>query len=241
MMNETIKILKNHRSIRKFQSSLISKEMLNQILLSAQQASSSSFLQVVTIIRVTDAELRHQIMQLSGEQPYIDSAAEFFIFCVDYARHSQIVPDAKTGFVEQLLVGAVDVGIMAQNALIAAESLGLGGVYIGGIRNHPEEIGELLNLPRLTIPIVGMCLGYPDQNPEKKPRLPIDWVVFENSYEPLPQADIHDYDQVIADYYAHRTSNQKRQTWSEQIRSILTKEARPFMMSYLNRKGFNLK
>lgn len=240
-MNQTIEILKNHRSIRQFKSRPICEDLLTDILLAARQASSSTFLQVVSIIRITDPAIRHQIMQLSGDQKYIDTAAEFLVFCVDYARHQQIVSDAKTGFVEQLLIGAVDVGIMAQNALIAAESSGLGGVYIGGIRNNPQQISELLHLPELVIPMVGLCLGFPDQNPEIKPRLPLQLLVSENEYQSLDESQLRSYDEVIADYYSARTSNNRRQTWSEQIRTTLSKEARPFMQDYLKKQGFNLK
>lgn len=240
-MNKTIETLKNHRSIRKFDSRPIHQELLNEILLAARQASSSSFLQVVSIIRITEPMIRHQIMHLSGEQPYINAAPEFLVFCVDYARHKQIVSEAKTGFVEQLLIGAVDVGIMAQNALVAAESAGLGGVYIGGIRNNPQQISELLNLPELVIPMVGLCLGFPDQNPEIKPRLPLQLLVSENKYQPLDSSQLKIYDEEIAEYYFARTNHSRRQTWSEQIRTTLSKEARPFMQEFLNKQGFNLK
>ncbi len=69
-------------------------------------------------------------------------AAEFLLFCADYHRHCEVVPDAQTGFVEQLLIGAIDGALMAQNALLAAQSMGLGGVYIGGIRNNPAAVSE---------------------------------------------------------------------------------------------------
>ena len=199
------------------------------------------FLQAVSIIRVTDKEKRQKIMKLAAEQSYVTSAPEFFVFCADFYRHSTVVPDAKTGFVEQLLIGATDAAMMGQNALIAAESMGLGGVYIGAIRNHPEEIGNLLGLPQLVIPLFGLCLGYPAQDPEIKPRLPMDMILFENQYQELNPELLVKYDQSMETYYANRGSNNKNQSWSSQIKAILTKEARPFMLSYLQKKGFCLK
>ena len=227
-----------HRSIRAYTGQSITTEQLDAILAAAQQAPSSSFLQAVTIIRITDKALREKIMLLAAEQPYITAAAEFLLFCADFHRHQQLVPEAKTGFVEQLLIGATDAAMMGQNALVTAESLGLGGVYIGAVRNHPAEIGDLLGLPDLVIPLFGLCLGYPAQDPQLKPRLPRALVVHENQYQPLNKALVEQYDNEMRAYYAARTSNNKDQGWTSQIRGILSKEARPFMLDYLQQKGF---
>jgi nitroreductase len=237
-MNTTITQIKAHKSIRAYTDQPIMAEQLDEILAAAQQAPSSSFLQAVSIIRITDKVLRTQIMQLSAEQPYIASAAEFLLFCADFNRHKQIVPDAKTGFVEQLLIGATDAAMMGQNALVAAESLGLGGVYIGAVRNHPAEIGELLGLPELVIPLFGLCLGYPAQDPQVKPRLPRALIVHENRYQPLKKTLLAQYDDDMRAYYESRTSNNKDQSWSSQITAILGKEARPYMLGYLQQQGY---
>ncbi len=237
-MNTTITQIKAHKSIRAYTDQPITAEQLDEILAAAQQAPSSSFLQAASIIRITDKALRTQIMQLSAEQAYIAGAAEFLLFCADFNRHKQIVPDAKTGFVEQLLIGATDAAMMGQNALVAAESLGLGGVYIGAVRNHPAEIGELLGLPELVIPLFGLCLGYPAQDPQVKPRLPRTLVVHENCYQPLNKTLLAEYDEQMRAYYASRTSNNKDQSWSSQITAILGREARPYMLSYLQQQGY---
>ena len=237
-MNTTITQIKAHKSIRAYIDQPITAEQLDEVLAAAQQAPSSSFLQAVSIIRITDKVLRTQIMQLSAEQPYIASAAEFLLFCADFNRHKQIVPDAKTGFVEQLLIGATDAAMMGQNALVAAESLGLGGVYIGAVRNHPAEIGELLGLPELVIPLFGLCLGYPAQDPQVKPRLPRALIVHENRYQPLKKTLLAQYDDDMRAYYESRTSNNKDQSWSSQITAILGKEARPYMLGYLQQQGY---
>ena len=143
-MNPTIDLILSHRSIRQFTPEPISASQLDQILSAAQSASSSSFLQANSIIRVTDKGLRATLAELAGHQAYVAEAAEFLLFCADYQRHSQIVPEAQTGFVEQLMIGAIDGALMAQNTLLAAQSLGLGGVYIGGIRNNPAAVSETM-------------------------------------------------------------------------------------------------
>jgi nitroreductase len=237
-MNTTITQIKAHKSIRAYTDQPIKSEILDEILAAAQQAPSSSFLQAASVIRITDKTLRVQIMQLSADQPYIANASEFLLFCADFNRHKQVVPDAKTGFVEQLLIGATDAAMMGQNALVAAESLGLGGVYIGAVRNNPAEVSTLLGLPELVIPLFGLCLGYPAQDPQVKPRLPRALVVHENGYQPLNKTLLAQYDDQMRAYYASRISNNKDQSWSSQITTILSKEARPYMLSYLQQQGY---
>ncbi len=98
-------------------------------------------------------------MTLTGGQQHVAQAAEFWVFCADFNRNFQICPEANPGLAEQLLLGVVDTALMAQNAFTAAESLGLGGVYIGGIRNSIEAVGELLQVPKHVLPLFGLCTG----------------------------------------------------------------------------------
>ena len=100
----------------------------------------------------------------------------------------------------------------------------------------------LLNLPKNVYPVFGLCLGYPDQNPEPKPRLPISVVLKENSYDSNEEdAQIKDYDEVVRAYYAMRSGNPKSQSWSEQMTGLLEKESRPHMRNYLTQQGFEMK
>lgn len=241
-MNSVVDLILNHRSIRNFTSEPITAKQLDAILASAQAASSSSFLQANSIIRVTEPGLRERLAEYAGQQAYVAEAAEFLVFCADYRRHLAVAPDAMTGFTEQLLIGAIDGALMAQNALLAAESMGLGGVYIGGLRNHPDKVVEALSLPVGVFPLFGLCLGHPAQIPERKPRLPRALVVHENHYPAeVDSALLAAYDDTMHSYYQGRSSNQKSVTWSGQIRAILGKEARPFMLAALQRQGFLLK
>ncbi len=240
-MNQVVDTIKGHRSIRAFKNEPISTEQLNTIIESGIAASSSSLLQVVSVIRVTDKEKRAKLAELAGNQKYVATAAEFLVFCIDYQRHFEMNPNVKPEFTELTLIGAVDSGIMAQNCLLAAESMGLGGVYIGGLRNSPNEVDELLGLPQYTAILFGMCLGHPDQDPQLKPRLGANVIVHENIYKPLDKAAIEEYDQTMLDYYQSRSSNTKQQGWSEQITGKLSQESRPHMLGYLNSKGLTQK
>ncbi len=159
-MTPTIELICGHRSIRHFTDEPISEAQREAIINSARATSSSSFLQCSSIIRITDKALREELVTLTGGQKHVAQAAEFWVFCADFNRHLQICPDAQLGLAEQLLLGVVDTAMMAQNALTAAESLGLGGVYIGGLRNNIEAVTELLKLPQHVLPLFGLCRSF---------------------------------------------------------------------------------
>ncbi|MEF3110926.1 nitroreductase NfsA [Raoultella sp. WB_B2P2-3] len=237
-MTPTIELLRSHRSIRHFTDEPISDEQRAAIIASAQGASSSSFLQCTSIIRITDPCLREQLAAMSGGQQHVAQAAEFWLFCADFNRLLQICPDAQLGLAEQLLLGAVDTAMLAQNALVAAESLGLGGVYIGGIRNSIEAVTELLPLPQHVLPLFGLCLGWPADNPDVKPRMPAAMLVHENGYQPVDDDVLAQYDEQMAQYYRSRGSNARRDTWSDHIRRTIIKESRPFILDYLHKQGW---
>lgn len=237
-MTPTIDLLMAHRSVRRFTDKPISDAEREAIFASARGTSSSSFLQCTSIIRITDKALREQLAVLAGNQQHVARAAEFWVFCADFNRHLQICPDAQLGWTEQLLLGAVDTAMMGQNALTAAESLGLGGVYIGGIRNNIAAVTELLQLPKFVLPLFGLCLGWPADEPGLKPRLPQALVVHENQYQALDREVLQDYDDEIAAYYQTRGSNTRQDTWSDHIRRTIVKESRPFILGYLHKQGW---
>lgn len=238
MVNSTIDLLCQHRSIRAYLAKPVAEQDINAIFSAASHASSSSFLQCSTIIRITDSTKRSQLAHYAGDQAYVASAAEFWVFCADFNRHLQIDPSLDLGKAEQLLLGCVDTAIMAQNAVIAAESLGLGCVYIGGIRNHIAEVTELLKLPKFVLPLFGLCIGYPDQDPLVKPRLPQDLVMFNDQYHPLDKQSLAKYDQQMNDYYATRSTHNKAGGWSDKLVGTINKEQRDFMLQYLHKQGW---
>ena len=237
-MTPTIDLLCSHRSIRRFTDEPITDEQRAAIVASAQAASSSSFLQCSSIIRITDKSLREQLVSLTGGQKHVAQAAEFWVFCADFNRHLQICPEAQLGLAEQLLLGVVDTALLAQNAFTAAESLGLGGVYIGGLRNNIEAVTELLNIPKHVLPLFGLCLGWPDEDHGLKPRIPAAMIMHENSYQPVDENVLAQYDEEIAQYYLSRDSNARRDTWSDHIRRTIIKENRPFILEYLHKQGW---
>ena len=242
-MNSTIDLLKAHRSIRQFQNRPIQPDLFQELIKAGQAAASSNFFQAATIIRVTDPKKRAKLARLANNQVYVEVAAEFLVFCADINRAASCCDlhgaEANTGFTEQFIIATVDAALVAQNIVVASESAGLGICYIGALRNNPAEVSTVLDLPHDTYPVFGLCLGWPDQNPEVKPRLPIDVVLRENSYgKSAAGANLGHYDEVVRGYYASRSGNQKSMSWSEQMSGMLSKESRPHMLEFLKTKGF---
>ncbi len=245
-MNETIDLLKAHRSIRKFSDKPVSQDLIRELIRGGQCAATSSFIQACTVIQVNEKETRTRLSEYAAAQLYVKEAPVFLVFCADMQRHRLAcgMHDAPmlSGFTEQFITASVDCALFAQNVLIGAESLGLGGCYIGAIRNRIAEVDKLLGLPDLVYPLFGMCLGYPAQNPETKPRLPVDVVLKQERYDDSGDLErITAYDEAVRTYYRTRTRGVKNDSWSEQISEMLVKEARPHMLSYLQSKGFLLK
>lgn len=239
---QTTDLLKSHRSIRKFTAVPIAPKLMQSILEAGQAAATSSYAQAYTLIRVTDTEKRNRLVELTGNQPYVATCAEFFVCCADLNRNmslcSQHGTKPEAGFMEHMIIATVDVALVAQNMVIAAESEGLGICYIGGIRNEPEQVSELLGLPQHVYPVFGLCLGYPDQDPEVKPRLPLDSWVHENRYTTTSDhSELAQYDARVRQYYQTRTKGKKSQTWSEQMVGFFSKESRPHMLGFLHSKG----
>ena len=155
---------------------------------------------------------------------------------MDFHKAKVLLPSAQLDWAEVTLIGAMDTGIMAQNILLAAESLGLGGVFIGALRNDIEAVSELVGLPDYCVPLLGLCLGYPTQNPPPKPRLPHSLMFFENRYrEPDAQA-LAQYDAELRAYYQNRMGEER--DWLYSIRKTLNKPVRPQILPFLQSKGF---
>ena len=245
-MSSVIDLLKSHRSIRKFTDKAIDPDVLNDIFLAGQAAATSSFLQGSTIIRVQNKSSRESLARMAGNQPYVESAAEFMVFCADLKRAGNYCKEYGKPFegdyTEHFIIATVDVALMAQSLVTAAESVGLGICYIGGIRNNPVDVSKLLELPIGVYPVFGLCLGYPDQDPEIKPRLPLSVILKDEVYnERGDQEKIREYDEKIRDYYRTRTGGGHGISWTEQVATLLSEKSRPHIKAFLEEQGFKFK
>ena len=245
-MNATIDLMNAHRSIRKFTDREIDDQTLEKIIGAAQCAATSHFIQAYTVIRVRDRDKRKTIAQLAGPQAWVAQAPVFLVFCADFKRLEAVAGlhggSVEKGWAEQFVTATVDAALLAQNVLLAAESLGLGGVFIGGIRNDPQTVCDLLEIPDQAYPVFGMCLGWPAHDPPPKPRLPVDAVLFEDRYPETHDRNMLDeYDRVTNHYYLNRNANLRDETWSRQMADFMGRVIRPHMKGFLEKKGFFLK
>ena len=139
------------------------------------------------------------------------------------------------------MLGAHDVGIAIQNATVAAESLGLGTVDIGAVRIKILEIAKELNLPKYSLPMIGLCIGYPDDNPAIKPRMPMKAVFFEEKYDTeKAKAGVDEYDETFKKYLSTRETNARDNNWSKSISDFYTKFAGSYEDEYelFKKQGF---
>jgi nitroreductase len=243
LMSDIIGLIKSHKSIRKFLNKPLEEDIIKEIISCAQAASTSSFMQAYSIISIKDMHKRRTLFELAGKQSYIMECPLFLVFCADLHKF-EIACNLNNsimaaGYTEGFIIATVDAALAAQNAMLAAEALGLGGVYIGGIRNNPAEVSKLLNLPDNVYPVFGMCLGYPDDNPDLKQRLPLKTVCFEDEYALDEKLDlIKQYDEDIKSYYLERTKGDRNDTWTEQMARHTSMPLRPHMKEFLQSKGF---
>jgi FMN reductase (NADPH) len=249
-MNSTVELLLNHRSIRKFKEERLSSEQIQTIIASAQAASTSSHVQAYTILGVTDKEKKQKLAELAGNQAYVAENGHFFIFCADLYRHQQIGEWAQEEVLESLqstekfMVAVIDAALAAQNATVAAESMGLGVCYIGGIRNNLHGVQEVLQIPQLVLPLFGLAVGFPDQQPDRKPRLPQELIYHEDTYkaeEEQMKPYLDQYDELMQQYYDARTKGKRKDRWTDLVLNTLKGKSRMYMKEFVEKQGFNRK
>ena len=219
-MTETIKLMKTHTSVRRFKEQGLPQEDLTEILTAAQMASSWKNFQSYSVIVVRSQEKKETLYELVPQEA-IRQSAVFLLFVGDLNRAEKGARLHTDSFqpqgVEGLLISSVDAALAGQNTLLAAESLGYGGVIIGLVRYKSEEVAELFNLPDYTYPVFGMALGVPNEEHEVKPRLPLNQVVFEEEYQEQTVDVIEAYDRVQADYAGARATTSWSQRLAEQF------------------------
>lgn len=240
---ELFETMLQHTSVRSFTDQKLSHKLKEQLILAAQSASSSNFLQAFSLIEITDTKKRKMIEQVAKFPIDNGDNGELYIFVADLNKHAQVLTLNNDSLehlrsVESLVVSIVDAALAAQSMAVYAESVGLGICYVGGIRNDLFQIKELLDLPELTYPVFGMFVGYPDGKNEVKPRLPIDSVVGTNTYRTLTPDMIDSYNEKTTAYYQQRNSNIQETNWSEKVRQHFESPRHSDTVDFLKKQGF---
>ncbi len=196
-MNETIRQLYDRKSVRVFEGREIGAEEKNAILNAACQAPTAGNQQLYTILDITDQTTKEKLVKTCDDQPFIAQAKMVLIFCADcrkWYRAFQVAGcDPREPAAGDLLLAVSDANIAAQNAVVAAESLGIGSCYIGDVMENCEAQRELLGLPKYVFPAAMLVFGYPTQqqkNRKKPPRAALRHIVHENGYRDMEGGEL---------------------------------------------------
>ncbi len=245
---QMIKKQLEHKTIRHFSDRPISNEIIQLLFQVANQTATSNGLQCFSMIQITDNELRSKIAQICN-QDYVNDPPVFVIFVVDTHRNDQIAKEeghqlqALFDF-DRFIQGTTDAVLAAQNMVNAAEALDLGSCYFGSILNDTAQLIELLQLPKLTMPILGVGIGYPDQVPTIKPRMPLQYKVFENTYKECEdyQTALQEYDHQLAQYRDLRFPDRTLPRFADQIISRYEKlqPRKSNVLDMIRLQGFEL-
>jgi len=214
-MNEVIKQLKERKSVRAFTDRPITAEETAAILEAAANAPTAGNQQLYTIINVTDAKLKAELAESCDHQPFIAKAPLVLVFCADcrkwYNAFLQFGCEPRELGVGDLMLAVSDTNIAAQNAVVAAHSLGIGSCYIGDIMENAEKQRELLSLPKYVFPAAMLVFGYPTEQQIQRPKPPrsdMRHIVHENAYRDM---DADELKQMLS----VKTGRQDFEAWIE--------------------------
>lgn len=198
-LNEILESLYRRKSVRAYTNEPVSADLKRQVLEAAVQAPTAGNQQLYTILDITDQALKAKLAVTCDNQPFIAAAPVVLIFCADCQKWLDVYAEAgctpRSPGAGDLLLATADAIIAAQNAVVAAEILGLGSCYIGDIMEHCEEHRALLSLPEYVCPVAMLVLGWPTQQQKdrvKPQRADLRYLVRENAYAPLTGAELRD-------------------------------------------------
>ncbi|MET0678912.1 MAG: nitroreductase family protein [Bradyrhizobium sp.] len=203
--NDVLAGLITHRSVRAYRPDPLPPRTVETLVAAAQSAASSSNLQTWSVVVVEDQARKARLAELAGGQKHIVEAPLFLVWLADLSRAKRLASDAGESddglpFLETFIVALVDAALAAQNAVAAAESLGLGTVYIGAMRNKPQAVARELGLPPHAAAVFGLCVGYADpaRPAQVKPRLRQDVVIHRERYSTTDEdVGIAAYDETL--------------------------------------------
>jgi len=219
-----LEVMLNHRSVRHYLPDAVPDHTVETLVAAAQSAPTSSNLQTWSVIAVESQERREALANLVGPQKHLAVAPLVLVFLADLSRierlgQAQERHPVGLNYLDTFLMGVIDAALAAQNAVVAAEAMGLGTVYVGGMRNQPEEVAKVLGTPKNVFPVFGLVVGHPDPNrpAQIKPRLPQSAVLHREQYQvPANQAEeIGGYNEALRSFM--RDNGMREMDWSTQV------------------------
>ncbi|HLP06080.1 MAG TPA: nitroreductase family protein [Paludibacter sp.] len=229
--------LNQHRTIRKYSNKPVAPELLDKILEAGLRASNTGNMQAYSIIVTTRNEIKQQLAPCHFNQGMVTQAPVILTFCADFNRFSQWceLRGANPGYgnFQSFTAAAIDALIAAQTCCIAAESEGLGICYLGTTTYNAGEIIDILNIPKLVVPVTTVVLGYPEEIPGLTERLPMKAVVHRETYLGFTPADI---DEIYAE---KENSEQNKQFVAENNKQTLAQVFTDVRYSRINNEFFS--
>ena len=241
-MDKTIELLMAHSSCRSFQDKPVPEDVADTIINCAQHAPTSSYLQAYTIIKVKDKEKRKALAQFAGGQEWVEKAGLALLFCADLHRLDVMldVVDKNVLHNEELYTVAVtDAALASSRALVAAQALGLGGVFVGGVRNETEKMAKLFGLPELVFPMYVVCMGYPAEVPPQRPRMDASLISAVDTYPEITGPEqLADYEKEVSDYFLNITNGRSGRGWIARAEHAISVKPRYSVGEFLHKAGF---
>lgn len=239
-MNPTIDLLLHRTSVRDFKDEKLSPSEIEVLIEAAKAAPTASYMQAYSIISIDDRDLLEKLVEVGHLQSFILEAGHFFIFCGDFKRHAEVAKQKEVAIsqaiesIDGLMIGAIDATLAAQNMVIAAEAMGLGSCYIGGVRDEIAVISDLLELPEYVFPVYGLAVGYPASRNPVKPRFQNAAIHHHNYYPKETLEEVEIFQETTKAYYAKRS---KAMTWADIVFKALVNRPRLHMKAFLNKRG----
>jgi nitroreductase len=229
-----VEAMLSHRSVRTFLPEALPEGTLETLVAAAQSASTSSALNQWSLVAVTDTALKLQLSSTIAKTvptdriPWIEEAPALLLWVADASRSAEITKTQGAepvvlDYLDSFLMTSIDTALAAQNASLAAESLGLGVVFLGVMRNAAKAVAELINLPAHSFVAFGMAVGCPD--PERsssvRPRPAQPMVLHHNRYSQGRYLDyLTGYEQASLDF--RHVQGMSEKTWQGAIHASMT-------------------
>lgn len=248
--SETIELLHRRVSVRRYKPDPVPDAMVEAILKAAFRAPTSSNIQSYSVIVVRDREVLRKLAPVTGNQKHVAEAPVFLAFCADLTRiayaldqrgHSIADNNMETG-----LVSSIDAALVGMSASLAAESLGLQGVMIGAVRNDASASAKILGLPDRVYCVFGMCLGFPEEAPEQKPRMDYAGMVHYDQYGRQRGAGdlaayLAAYDAALAKHYRATGRSTTDDSWTHDMDKKFHPWLRDKLRQQLKERGFDFR
>lgn len=196
MTNSMFEAIQSHRSIRKYKDKPVDQEVILKIAEAAMNASSSGNMQCYSIIITKDEKLKQELYPLHFNQSMVLDAPVLVTFCADFNRMRTWVKQNKAPLnfdnFMSFMIASIDATLVAQNFSLLAESLGMGICFMGTTLANAHLIGKFLNCPENVVPVVGFSMGYPDEKPEQRKRLPLNGIIHDEKYQDYSDREINE-------------------------------------------------